>query len=194
MRARLRGPRLRIASAIAACVHLAALPWAPWASARPARMWARNSCGRRRPRRLGERAADVDSGVVVGAADGGAAVGLDVDERRQVELLGARAVAGLPDREQLRQAAAVARGQRRLDGVERVRQRGGDLVLVQILGARLDVVAVGLQPLVIVGRDPVAEDVHGLGLALEPRGQLLGDERVGQVGDRQRARRSCRGR
>ena len=59
----------------------------------------------------------------------GPAVGLDVHERRQVELLGARAVARLPDREQLRQAAAVARRQRRADGVERVRERGGDLVL-----------------------------------------------------------------
>jgi hypothetical protein len=38
-------PRLRMASPIAACVHLAALPWAPWASARPARIWARNSAG-----------------------------------------------------------------------------------------------------------------------------------------------------
>ena len=75
----------------------------------------------------------------------------------------------------------MARGQRRLDGVERVGQRGGDLVLVQVLGAGLDVVVVGLEPLVVVGGDPVAEDVHGLRLALEPDGQLLGDERVGQV-------------
>ena len=34
-----------MASAIAAWVHLAALPCAPWASAWPARTWARNSCG-----------------------------------------------------------------------------------------------------------------------------------------------------
>ena len=80
-----------------------------------------------RRRRLGERAADVDAGVVIGAADAGAAVRLDVDEGRQVQLLGARAVARLPDREELRQAAAVTRRQRRLDRVERVRQRGGDL-------------------------------------------------------------------
>ncbi len=69
---------------------------------------------RRRRRRLGEGAADVDSGVIVGAADPGAAVGLDVDEGRKVQLLGARAVARLPDREELRQAAAVTGCQRRL--------------------------------------------------------------------------------
>ena len=54
-------------------------------------------------------------------------------------------------------------------------------LVVQVLGARLDVVVVGLKPLVVVGRDPVAEDVHGLRLALEPDRQLLGDERVRQV-------------
>ena len=131
--------------------------------------------------RLGERPPDVDSGVVIGPADGGAPVGLDVHERRQVELFGPGAVAGLPDREQLGQAAAVARSQRLLHRIERMRERRGDLVGVQIRRARLDVVVVGLQPLVVVGRDPVTEDVNGLGLALEPHGQLLGDERVGQV-------------
>ena len=35
--------------------------------------------------------------------------------------------------------------------------------------------------------DPEAQDVHGLGLAVEVRGQLLRDERAGQVGDRERA-------
>ncbi len=38
-------PSARIASAIAACAHLAALPWSPCASTRPARMCARNSAG-----------------------------------------------------------------------------------------------------------------------------------------------------
>ena len=38
-------PSERIASAIAAWVHFAAEPWAPWASARPALTWARNCCG-----------------------------------------------------------------------------------------------------------------------------------------------------
>ena len=131
--------------------------------------------------RLGERPPDVDSGVVIGPADGGAPVGLDVHERRQVELFGPGAVAGLPDREQLGQAAAVARRQRLLHRIERMRERRRDLVGVQIRRARLDVVVVGLQPLVVVGRDPVTEDVNGLGLALEPHGQLLGDERVRQV-------------
>ena len=35
----------RIASAIAAWVHFAALPWSPWAATRPARMCERNSAG-----------------------------------------------------------------------------------------------------------------------------------------------------
>ena len=131
--------------------------------------------------RLGERPPDVDSGVVIGPADGGAPVGLDVHERRQVQLFGPGAVAGLPDREQLGQAAAVPRRQRFLHRVERMRERRGDLPGVQVRRARLDVVVVGLQPLVVVGRDPIAEHVNGLGLALEPHGQLLGDERVGQV-------------
>ena len=73
-------PSARIASAIAACAHFAALPCAPCAIARPARMWARNSSGVAAARGLGEGPADVDSGVVVGAADGGAAVGLDVHD------------------------------------------------------------------------------------------------------------------
>jgi hypothetical protein len=141
-----------------------------------------------RARRLGERAPDVDSRVVVRAADAGAAVRLDVDRGGRVELTRARAVAGLPDAEQLRQAAAVARGQGRLDRVERVRQRAGDLVLVQVLGDLLDVVGVRLQPVVVVGGDAVAEDVHRLWLALEPRRELLGDEDVRAVGDLQHAR------
>ena len=119
-------PSDRIASAIAACVHLAALPCAPCGGGATGADVGQKLCGRRRRRGLRERAADVDSGVVVGATNRGSAVRLDVHERRQVQLLGARAVAGLPDREQLCQATPVARGQRRLDGVERVGERGGD--------------------------------------------------------------------
>ena len=77
--------------------------------------------------------------------------------------------------------------QRRLDGVEGMRQRAGDLVLVQVVGDDLDVVGVRLQPVVIVRRDPEAEDVDGLRLAAEPGGQLLGHEDVGPVGDLQHA-------
>jgi hypothetical protein len=68
-----------------------------------------------------------------------------------------------------------------------VRERARDLVVVQVLGDLLDVVGVGLQPLVVVGGDAVAEDVHRLRLALEPGGELLGDEDVRAVGDLQRA-------
>ena len=145
-------------------------------------------------RGLGERPADIDSGVVIGPSDGGSPVGLDVHERRKIEFLGPRPVARLPDREQLGQAPPVARGERRGDGVEGMSERGRDLVVVQVRGARLDVVAVGLQPFVIVRGDAVTEDVHGLSLAFERRGQLLGDERVGQVAERQDHRRSCRDR
>ncbi len=130
-----------------------------------------------------ERAADVDAGVVVGAADGDPAVGLDVDRRGHVQLARRASRCASPRREQLRQAAAVARRQRRADGVEGVRERAGDVALVEVLGAGLDVAAVGLQPLVVLGRDPEAEHVHGLRLAAEVRGQLLGDEHVGAVGD-----------
>ena len=112
-------------------------------------------------------------------------MGLDVHERRQIELLGPRAVARLPDREQLGQSPPVARGERRRDGVEGMSERGRDLVILQVRGARLDVVAVGLQPFVIVGGDAVTEHVDGLGLTLERCGQLLGDERVGKVTQRQ---------
>ena len=59
--------------------------------------------------------------------DAGAAVGVDVDRGRQVELRRAGAVADLPDREQLGEPPPVAGGQRRRDGVERVRQRARDL-------------------------------------------------------------------
>jgi hypothetical protein len=134
-------------------------------------------------RRLGPGAADVDARVVVAAAEADAAVRVDVDRGGVVELTGARAVAHLPDLEQLREPAPVARLQRRLDGVEGMRQRARDLALVQVRGDHLDVAGVRLQPVVIVARDAVAEDVHGLGLAAEAGGQLLGDEDVGPVGD-----------
>ena len=64
---------------------------------------------RPRVRGLGERPADVDARVVVGAADARAAVRLDVDDGGRVQLPGAGAVARLPDREELREPAAVAR-------------------------------------------------------------------------------------
>ncbi len=86
---------------------------------------------------------------------------------------------------QLREPAPVARRQRRLDGVERVRQRARDLVRAQVLRDHLDVVGVRLQPRVVVGRDAVTQHVHGLRFAAEPRRQLLGDEDVRPVRDRQ---------
>ncbi len=66
---------------------------------------------------------------------------------------------------QLRETTTVARGQRRLDRVERVGERAGDLVLVQLVGDGLDVAGVRLQPLVVVRGDAVAEDVNRLRLA-----------------------------
>ena len=74
-----RSPARASASAIAACAHLAAEPCSPCALARPARTWARNSAGVARARGLGPGAPDVDAGVVVGAADPAAAVGVHVD-------------------------------------------------------------------------------------------------------------------
>ena len=97
----------------------------------------------RRRGACGPGAADVDAGVVVGAADADAAVGVDVDRRRAVELGRAGAVADLPDVEQLGEPAPVARGQRRRDREERVRERAGDLLLAQVLRDLLDVVRRG---------------------------------------------------
>ncbi len=136
---------------------------------------------------LGESAADVDAGVIVAAADADAAVGLDVDRRGVVELWGARAVAHLPDREEVGQASAVAGGQRSADVVVRVCEGTDDVVAVQVFGALLHVVVVRLEPFVVRGRDAVAEHVHGLGLATEGGGELLGDEHVGAIGDPQGA-------
>jgi hypothetical protein len=133
-------------------------------------------------RRLGEGAADVDAGMVVGAADAGAAVGLDVDRGGHVQLGGSRTVADLPDREELRQSPPVAPGQRRGDVEERVRQRADDLPLVKVGGAGLDIAGMCLQPLMVSGSDPATEDVHRLGLAGEAGGQLLGDEAIRMTG------------
>jgi hypothetical protein len=138
---------------------------------------------RRRGRgHLGEGAADVDAGMVVGTADAGAAVGLDVDGGRHVQLGGPRTVADLPDREELRQSPPVAPGQGRGDVEEGMRQGTGDPIVVKICGAGFDVAGMRLQPLVVSGGDPVTEDVNRLGLAGEAGGQLLGDEAVGTVG------------
>jgi len=133
-------------------------------------------------RHLGVGAADVHAGVIVRATDPGAAVGLDVDHGGHIQLRGARAVAHLPDREELGEAAAMAPGQRRRDVVEGMRQGAGDPPLVKVRGAGLDIAGVCLQPLVVPGIDPVTKDVHRLGLAGEAGGQLLGDEAVGTVG------------
>ncbi len=66
-------------------------------------------------------------------------------------------------------------------------QRARDLVVVEVFGARHHVPLMGSETVVIVGRDPVAQHVHGLRLILEPRRQLLGHERVRAVGQRQGA-------
>ena len=128
-------------------------------------------------------------GVVVAAADADAVARGDVRRRRPVELAGARAVADLPDAEQLRQAAAVAALQRCGDGVVGVRQRAHD-PSARACTRR----TASTSPLWACShswssrRDAVAEDVHGLRLAAEVRGQLLGDEHVGPVGDLEDAR------
>ena len=118
---------------------------APRSPSRRAPTW-RRSPGRRAPRRgrragargtrpgvaaggaCGPRAPDVDAGVVVGAADADAAVRVDVDRGRAVELGRARAVADLPDVEQLGEPAPVARRsaaprRRRTGGRARTRSR-----------------------------------------------------------------------
>ena len=133
--------------------------------------------------RLGERPPDVHAGVIVRAAGAGTTVRLDVDRGGHVELARAGAVAGLPDREQLRELAPVRRREWRLYRVEGMCQGAGDLVGVQVLRARLHVAVVLLQPGVIVRGDPEAEQVHGLGLPAEPDRELLGDEDVIAVGE-----------
>ncbi len=143
---------------------------------------------RARGRCFGVGAADVNSGVIVAAADADALACGDIRGRGAVELAGARAVADLPDAEQLGQTAAMPGAQRGLDGVVRVGERAHDLLFVHVGGAQLHVAAVGLQPLVVLAGDAVAKDVHRLGLAVKVRGQLLGDEHVGAVGDLEHAR------
>ena len=59
--------------------------------------------------------------------------------------------------------------ERRRDRVVGVCERARDLPLVQVRRAQLDVAAVGLQPLVVLGADAVAEHVHRLRLAAEAR-------------------------
>src|SRR5947209_19506885 len=130
---------------------------------------ARELRRRRDGARLRVRAADVHAGVVVRPADAGATVRLDVDRGGHVELARTRAVARLPDREQLGEAAAVTRRERRSDRIERVRQRAGDPVPVQVVGAFVDVARVLLQPFVLGRRDPIAENVDRLRLTPEAR-------------------------
>jgi hypothetical protein len=155
----------------------------------PARTQVREELLRRgRRRRLRPGPPDVNPGVVVGAGDADAAVGVDVDRGRQVELRRARAVADLPDGEELGEAAPMASGERGGDGVERMGQRARDLLVVEVLGDRRDVAGQLEQPRVIVRRDAVAEDVDLVGLAGEAGSQLLGHERVGPVGDLHRPR------
>ena len=108
---RRRGRSARSASAIAACAHLAAEPCSPCAlHAAGAQVGEELAAACAARRRLGPRAADVDAGVVVGAADADAAVGVDVDGGGRVELGRAGAVADLPDVEQLGEAPPVPRG------------------------------------------------------------------------------------
>src|SRR4029077_8155826 len=104
-------------------------------------------------RRDRPRAPDVDSGVVVGAADAAAVERADVRCGGQGELARAGAVADLPNVEQLGEAAAVPGAERRCDVVVGVRERARDLSLAQVARAELDVTAIGLQPLVVPGRD-----------------------------------------
>src|SRR4051794_16380178 len=110
--------------------------------------------------------------MVVRTADAGAAAGLDVDRGGHVQLCGPRAVARLPDREELRQPSPVAPSERRGDVEEGMRQGADNPLLVKVCGAGFDVAGMGLQPLVVSGRDPVTEDVNRLGLAGEAGGQL----------------------
>ncbi len=98
----------------------------------------------RRGRRLGPGPPDVHPGVVVRSADARAAVGLDVDGRRHVQLASPRPVANLPDSEELRQPAPVARLQGLRDFEEGMRECARDPVLVQVRSARLDVERVAL--------------------------------------------------
>ncbi len=136
---------------------------------------------------LGERAPDVESGVVVGSTDSDAAVRLDVEGGRRIELSWPRAVARLPGGKQLCEHAAVTGRERGGDVEERVGERTRDLVPMQVIGTGHDVALMCLQPLVVLGRNPPAQHVDGLGLLGEPGGQLLGYKDIRLVGDREDA-------
>ena len=123
--------------------------------------------------RLCERPPDIHAGMIIRAAGAGTTVRLDVDRGRHVELARAGAVAGLPNREQLREPPPVRRREGRLDRVEGMCQGAGDLVGVQVFRARLDIAVVLLQPGVIVRGDPEAEQVDRLRFPSEPDGELL---------------------
>ncbi len=121
----LGGAALRAAGAHAPCAHV-----------RKELLWGGGGGG------LGVGAPDVDAGVVVGAADADGVAGGDVGGGGAVELGRAGAVADLPDAEQLGQAPAVPGGEwRGADGVVGVGERAGDLALVHVGGAQLDVAA-----------------------------------------------------
>ena len=77
----------------------------------------------------------------------------------------------------------MAAAQRRADRVERVSESADDAARLQVGRAGLDVSAVRLEPLVVVGCDVEAEDVNRLGLAVKAGGQLLRDEAVRPIGD-----------
>ena len=81
----------------------------------------------------------------------------------------------------------MARRQRGADGVERVREGARDVAVAEEVRDALDVVGDLAQPVEVVGRQPQAQHVHGLRLALEAGGQLDGEEDVGAVGDGQDA-------
>ena len=136
-----------------------------------------------RGRGFAECPPDVNAGVIVAAADADPLARGDVCGCGPVELASARAIADLPDTEQLGQTTAMTRGQRGRDRVVRMSKRAHDLLFVHVARAQLDVAAVRLQPLVVLARDPVAEHVHSLWLAAKVSRQLLGDEDVRPIGD-----------
>jgi len=128
-------------------------------------------------------------GVVVGAADRGAAVRLDVDERRQVQLLGADRCAS-PRSDKLGRRRPVARGQgarRRRTGCE----RAGDLVLCYGSPARTTS-GLGAQDDVETSRIPGEHEITcALDTVLRRRAPLTGAPRrlaeLFRSGDAQRS-------
>ena len=181
-------PSARTASAIAACAHLAAEPCSPWALD-AARADVREELrGRRGRRRLGPRAADVDAGVVVGAADAGAAVRVDVDRRRHVELA-ARASrcasprSGTAARAGGGGAAAAAPRRRRTGAPARTRSRARGGTRRRPRRRRRAPAASSWSS----GVMPKQRTCTACGSPRKRGGQLLGDEHVGPVGDLQHA-------